>query len=441
VLVLENESRTWQAETIVRRPDSAAPTRTVPPEWEDKLRGIQSVTDRALSELDSQTFLEVLVERVREALQADTAAILLLDKPLGHLTATAASGLEEEVRQGVRIPIGKGFAGRIAAQGAPVVLDEVDHTKVINPILLDKGVRSLMGAPLLASGAVIGVLHVGTLVPRKFTEEDVDLLQLAADRAVVAVQSLQAQLDRAAASALQRSLLPSALPTVPGLSMAARYVPGTGNVGGDWYDVFQLPSGAVCAVIGDVAGSGLRAAAIMGRVRSALRAYALETDDPAEILTRLERKMRYFEPDAMVTLLCAVFSLSLDRVSVASAGHMPPVVARLGQAASPAAIVSDLLIGVPDARARHVNGIDFPAGATLCLYTDGLVERRDRPIDEGISKLCAALPVGDPELACACVMAAMTDANPHNDDVALLIISRDRPEQDESSAFPPGGAV
>jgi phosphoserine phosphatase RsbU/P len=447
VLVLENESRTWQAETIVRRQASAAPTRTVPPEWEDKLRGIQSVTDRALSELDSETFLDVLVERVREALQADTAAILLLDKPSGHLIATAASGLEEEVRQGVRIPIGRGFAGRIAAQGAPVLLDQVDDTKVINPILLAKGISSLMGAPLLASGTVIGVLHVGTLIPRKFTEEDVDLLQLAADRAVVAVQSLQAQLDRAAASALQRSLLPSALPTVPGLSMAARYVPGSGNIGGDWYDVFQLPSGAVCAVIGDVAGSGLRAAAIMGRVRSALRAYALETDDPAEILTRLDRKMRYFEPDAMVTLLCAVFSLSLDRVSVASAGHLPPVVARVGHAASPAAIVSDLLIGVPDARARHVSGIDFPAGATLCLYTDGLVERRDRPIDEGISRLCAALPVGDPEVACACVMAAMTDASPRNDDVALLIISRERPdneennENDENSAFPPGGAV
>src|SRR6185437_13023612 len=174
------------------------------------------------------------------------------------------------------------------------------------------------------------VLHVGTLKRRRFTADDVDLLQLAADRAAMAVQALQAQLDRAAAYALQRSLLPSALPSVPGLSMAARYVPGAGHVGGDWYDVFPLPSGELCAVIGDVAGSGLRAAAIMGRVRSALRAYALESSDPAEILGRLEAKLGYFEPDAMVTVLCAVFNPCLDRVRISSAGHLPPVLARPG---------------------------------------------------------------------------------------------------------------
>ena len=131
---------------------------------------------------DPQALLDVLVDRVKEALQADTAAVLLLDRPSGQLVATAASGLEEEVQQEVRIPLGKGFAGRIAAQGRPVILDEVDRTKVVNPILLAKGIRSLMGAPLLAEGTVIGVLHVGTLSPRAFTSHDVDLLQLAADR-------------------------------------------------------------------------------------------------------------------------------------------------------------------------------------------------------------------------------------------------------------------
>ena len=171
----------------------------------------------------------MLVERVREALQADTAAVLLLDRPSGQLVATAASGLEEEVQQGVRIPIGKGFAGRIAALAQPVVLNQVDHTKVVNPILLDKGIRSLMGAPLLADARVIGVLHVGTLTGRVFTREDMDLLQLAADRAALAVQAISDQIDRAAAGALQRSLLPSALPTLPGLDMAARYVPGSGK--------------------------------------------------------------------------------------------------------------------------------------------------------------------------------------------------------------------
>jgi phosphoserine phosphatase RsbU/P len=441
-LLLDNERRPEDWVAAQDNDQAARPTSAragVLPHFEEKLRGVQSITDRALSELDSQALLEALVERVREALQADTSAVLLLDHPSGQLVATAASGLEEEVQQGVRIHIGQGFAGRIAAQGTPVILDEVDHTKVVNPILLSKGIRSLMGAPLIANGAVIGVLHVGTLKPRRFTTDDVDLLQLAADRAAMAVQALQGQLDRAAASALQRSLLPSDLPSVPGLSMATRYVPGTGNVGGDWYDVFPLPSGELCAVIGDVAGSGLRAAAIMGRVRSALRAYALESSDPAEILSRLEKKLRYFEPDVMVTLLCAVFSRSGDQVRMASAGHLPPILARPGQAAVPADIVSDLLIGVPEVTARHITAVDFPAGATLCLYTDGLIERRGQAIDDGIRKLCAAVPTGDPEVACACVMAAMADGM-RTDDVALLIISRE-PGQVPGSAAGPGGAA
>ena len=117
---------------------------------------------------------------------------------------------------------------------------------------------------------MIGVLHVGTLTGRVFTSEDVDLLQLAADRAALAVQALYAQLDRATTAALQRSLLSSALPEICGLEMAGpRNVPGTGNFGGDWYDVFGLPSGHVCAVIGDVTRTGLNAAVIMGRMRSA----------------------------------------------------------------------------------------------------------------------------------------------------------------------------
>jgi phosphoserine phosphatase RsbU/P len=394
------------------------------PELAEKLRDIQSITDAALSTLDPQSLLNVLVDRVKEALQADTAAVLLLDPPSGQLVATAASGLEEEVQQGVRIPIGKGFAGRIAAQGQPVILAEVDHTKVVNPILLDKGIQSLMGAPLRADGRVIGVLHVGTLSRRSFSSEDVDLLQLAADRAAVAVQALAVRVDRAATAALQRSLMPSALPAVSRLEMAARFVPGSGNVGGDWYDVFALPSGSVCAVIGDVTGTGLNAAVIMGRMRSALRAYALETEDPADMLERLNRKMGHFEPDVMATVLCAVIPPSLEEVRISCAGHLPPLLAPPGQPAEVVKVAADLPIGLATPRPRRVITAHFPPGAVLCLYTDGLVERRDRPLDDGIARLCAAATAADPERACASVMAAMASYVTHTDDVALLMLRR-----------------
>ena len=414
------DTLSWRGVGLLHQDEGQRPSPAA--EWADKLRDIQSITDAALSLLDPQALLDALVARIRDALQADTAAVLLLDRPNGQLVAAAAAGLEEEVEQGTHIPIGRGFAGRIAALGQPVILDKVDHTRVVNPILLAKGIRSLLGAPLLADGQVIGVLHVGTLNGRVFTREDVDLLQLAADRAAVAVQALNSQLDRAATAVLQRSLLPAALPETGGLQMAARYVPGSGNVGGDWYDVFHVPTGDVWAVIGDVTGTGLNAAVIMGRMRSALRAYALETSDPAEVLERLSRKMRHFEPDAIASVLCAVINPALGQARLSCAGHPPPLIARPGQPAELAEVHADVLIGVDSPAPRRVSTIGLPPGAILCLYTDGLVERRDRSIDEGIARLAAAIPAEDPENACASVMLAMSGFVTHRDDIAMLMV-------------------
>jgi len=393
-------------------------------EAQGRLRDLQSITDVALSRLGDHDFLPVLLDRARGILRADTAALLLLDSPAGQLVAVAAAGLEEEVRQGVRIPVGQGFAGRVAASGRPVILTHVDHTTVLNPILMDKGIRSLLGVPLMANGKVIGVLHVGSLTPRGFTSDDATLLQLAADRAALAVQSLRSADERIAAVALQRSLLPSALPVVPGLRIAARYVPGSGVLGGDWYDVFVLPSGELGVVIGDVAGSGLQAAVVMGRMRSALRAYALETTDPADVLGRLDRKMQYFEPGAMATVLYAVLDLALDRVRIASAGHLPPVMAGPGEAGSLVDISGGLMIGVDPQVQRQVTTVKIAHGAVLCLYTDGLVERREHPLDEGLARLCGAVVARPPEEVCVSVMGALVGGTSARDDVALLTLQR-----------------
>jgi phosphoserine phosphatase RsbU/P len=404
----------------------------------DKLRDIQSLADAALSQLDPTSLLDELVKRVQDVLQADTATVLLLEPGGSHLIATAASGLEEEVRQGVRIPVGRGFAGTVVARRKPLILNRVDATNVINPILLNAGVRSLMGAPLMAGGEAIGVLHVGTLTEREFTSHDADLLQLAADRAALAVQAVTAEVDRAAATALQRSLVPSAFPSVAGLSMAGRYVPGSGNFGGDWYDVFGLPSGEVCAVIGDVAGTGLRAAVTMGRMRSALRSYALETSSPAEILRRLDWKIQYFEPGALATVLCAVFEPSLEVVRISSAGHLPPILALPDGPGEAVEIANDALIGLVPAVDRRVTTLSFPPGALLCLYTDGLVERHDRFLDDGIGRLAGVVTARHPEVACAAAMVAMSDFTLHSDDVALLMLRR-RPEPDPPAPSAPAG--
>jgi serine phosphatase RsbU (regulator of sigma subunit) len=393
-----------------------------PPDADDKLRDIRSLTDAALSYLGADELLDVLLRRVRNVLDADTAAVLLLDRAGRQLIATAASGLEEEVTQGVRIPIGGGFAGRIAAERRPVILDRVDHDHVLNPILLEKGIRSMVGVPLLVNGTSIGVMHVGTQHDRVFTEDDAALLQLAADRAALAVQSLRSREDRAAVAALQGSLLPTALPTVRGVEAAARYVAGNGQVGGDWYDVFPLPSGELGVVVGDVAGSGLYSAVIMGRMRSALRSYALEFTSPADVLSKLDRKMQYFEKDVMATVSYAVLDPDSGNLRLSSAGHYPPVVAAVGEHGTLVEIAVDAPIGVADAVSRQVTTLTLRPGAVLCFYTDGLVERRDRPIDEGLIRLCEVLSAQPPDMVCATVMSALVGREPPGDDIALLAL-------------------
>ena len=167
-------------------------------------------------------------------------------------------------------------------------------------------------------------------------------VQLVADRAALAINAGRLKQDRTVATALQRSLLPR-LPEISGLEIAARYLPGHDRlVGGDWYDVFELPTGHVGAAIGDVVGHGLRSATVMGRIRNALRAYALDSDDPAAVLTRLDDMVCHFEPDEMATVLYGVFDPDRRRMTVSVAGHPLPLITS-PTADNPALISSDTI--------------------------------------------------------------------------------------------------
>jgi signal transduction histidine kinase len=154
----------------------------------EHVRRLQTVTDAALAHLRLDELLNALLERTRQILEVDTCAILLLDEGTNELVAHAALGIEEEVEQGVRVPVGGGFAGRIAAEKRPVILDDVDHAHVLNPLLREKGVKSMLGVPLVVEGEVRGVFHVGSLRYRAFGDDEVELLQLVADRAALAIE-------------------------------------------------------------------------------------------------------------------------------------------------------------------------------------------------------------------------------------------------------------
>jgi K+-sensing histidine kinase KdpD len=186
---------------------SRAPSRSRTSSDAETLRKLQAVTDAALAHLSLDRLLSELLERIRDALEADTSALLMLDRERDELVARAAKGLEEEVERGTRIPFGKGFAGRIAATRDVVTIEDVDHSYVLNPILREKGVKSLLGAPLLIGEDVLGVVHVGTLTPRIFTPDDVELLRVVAGRAALAIDRALAYEDLLRMTELQREFI------------------------------------------------------------------------------------------------------------------------------------------------------------------------------------------------------------------------------------------
>jgi sigma-B regulation protein RsbU (phosphoserine phosphatase) len=411
-------------------------TESANPGVDERLRRIEAITDVALIKLGIGDLLHEMLDGIRDVMQIDTAAILLLDASGRYLVTAAARGLDESERQRAHIPVGQGFAGRVAAERSPIVIDPVTSENVVNPVLVRSGIRAILGVPLVSEGNLIGVLHVGTRqAQRQFADEDIQLLIRVAELVSSATRTRLDAEDRAAAQALQRSLLPSQLPRVPGLDFAARYVPGEGSVSGDWYDVFTLPGGRVGVVMGDVAGHGLRASVVMGRLRSALRAYALEHDDPAYVLHRLDVKIHYFETGAMATALYAVTEPPFDRIRISSAGHLPPMLVMPGGAeAHLTDVPPDLPLGVDPSTLRRSTTVRLPVGSSLALFTDGLVERRTLstaaagverdPIDHGLAELARVLRPGSAESACTRVMDHLLSVQAPDDDVALLVLSR-----------------
>jgi serine phosphatase RsbU (regulator of sigma subunit)/anti-sigma regulatory factor (Ser/Thr protein kinase) len=226
------------------------------------------------------------------------------------------------------------------------------------------------------------------------------------------------------AETLQRSLLPDRLPEIPGLSLAVRYVPATANVqvGGDWYDVVQLPGGLIGLAIGDVAGHGLPAAATMGQVRLALRAYALQDPSPVSVVSGLHQLVSELAMPDLVTLMYLVYDPATRQLRYTNAGHPPALVIDGGRSA----YLEDGLsppVGVTAEAAYTEASLELATGSTLLLYTDGLVERRRVSIQEGLDRLsvqAVAHPNGSLEALCDHLLSSLLEPNQVADDIALL---------------------
>jgi serine phosphatase RsbU (regulator of sigma subunit) len=327
------------------------------------------------------------------------------------------------------VPLGRGFAGRIAAGRRPVVIEDIVDADVVNPVLRENGVRSLVGVPLLVDDRLVGVLHVGSAQRGRFGESDIALLQQASERVGHVVQASLLALERSGSTLLQRSLLPPALPHVAGLDVAFRYIAGAGGrVGGDWYDLFVLPSGSVCVTVGDVVGRGLGAAAVMGRVRTALRVQCFATDgDPAAALAMVDRALRHFEPGELATAIVGVMEPPFERLRLAVAGHPAPVIAEPDGTCGYVDTTIGPPLGVEPVRPREERSVALPLGAVAAFYTDGLVERRHESLQDRIAQLCAVVTAAHPQEVCGAVMGRMIGLDAPTDDVALLVLRRTSP--------------
>jgi len=300
------------------------------------------------------------------------------------------------------------------------------------------GLSSLLIVPLIARARTLGAL---TLVHaesgRRYEEEDLRFAEDLARRAAVAVDNARLYTrEHRAVVTLQQSLLPRQLPDIPGMQFAARYLPATSevDVGGDWYDAIALADGNVGLVIGDVAGHGLEAAAVMGQFRNALRAYALDGAGPAAAVDRLNRLTRTFEQNDMATLVYGEFDSTVNSLRFVRAGHPPPLVRAPDGTVTGVNGRGSLPVGVAHNSQYEADTLELAPNTTLLLYTDGLVERRGETLEDGIARLERVLsgaPSSLEELCDHVIETAAPDPD-RADDIAVLAL---RPVPVDATAF------
>jgi serine phosphatase RsbU (regulator of sigma subunit) len=258
-----------------------------------------------------------------------------------------------------------------------------------------------------------------------WTDTEVEAVELLR-RSLIETLYSRARRTAESAMALQLSLLPEKLPDIEGVEMCARYLPTAGGeVGGDWYDVSVLDDGRLALVIGDVSGHGLEAAGTMGELRSVLRAYLLDADSPADVLSRLNRTVLRVLPHTFATCLVAMLDPATGEGKVASRGHLPLAVVGADGAVELADVALRPPLGAPG---RYEPGEDasftVAPGGGLVLYTDGLVERRREVIDRGLDRLLAA--AGRPgriDERCDAIVAGCRDPEAL-DDATVLVLRR-----------------
>jgi serine phosphatase RsbU (regulator of sigma subunit)/anti-sigma regulatory factor (Ser/Thr protein kinase) len=410
-------SRLFDAEQLVRR-------RT------ERLQDMTVALSNALTRADVAS---VVVDEIGEAMGADATALASVaeERQLAQPLASrgyAGDVLERWLDISVDAQTPAARALRRRASAFYETIDEIrDEFPDVAADVIASGHSSFLFVPLVVGRRASGVVVMSWAEPHELSTEDRRFVESLAGQAAQALdRATHFESEQTIAETLQRSVLPVSLPRMEGVQLAARYVPGTAelDVGGDWFDAIPLPDGRLGLVVGDVVGKGVQAAATMAQLRNGLRAFSLDRMKPSSTLARLNRLAEEVVETAFATIAYVVVDPKAGVCRFSSAGHPPPLIAYPDGRVELLEGGRGLPLGAgSDTRYRQAVA-ELPVGSVLVLYTDGLVERRGRAIDEGFERLREATKRGprEPEQLVEHILEEMVGGEERGDDIALLAV-------------------
>ncbi|GLW20753.1 PAS domain S-box protein [Microbispora triticiradicis] len=401
---------------------------------------LQGATAQLAEALTVEQVVQVIIDVGRTALAADHSAVALLDDNRATLKVINSGGTPDAPGEDIDLAHPSVMTMAVNSR-RPVFAESLDSLRIqlvdagadetqIAKFLEQTEERAWVGLPLLAAGRALGALRFSFNRSQKISQEDGVFLEALAGQCALAVERATLfEREHRTAETLQRSLLPDRLPVVSGLKLAQRFRSGSRHVqvGGDWYDAFVLQDGRVAAVVGDVMGKGVKAAAGMGRIRNAMRALALTNPPPAAVLTGLDRVFEATEEEEQVTTLAyMVVEPGTGEGTLALAGHPPPLLV------SPQGVglLHETEPGTPLgwATSRKQYRFCVPPGHTAVLYSDGLVENRKRGLDAGLRELSSVVAEAPPEVVASphmlldFLVERMLSGYEQDDDVTVLAV-------------------
>jgi serine phosphatase RsbU (regulator of sigma subunit)/anti-sigma regulatory factor (Ser/Thr protein kinase) len=394
---------------------------------------LQSMTAALSNSLTPGDVSAVVVDEIGAAVGADATALATVVEERGLVKVLASRGyakeqLESWLEQSLDEPTPW---NRVVRRRVSAFFETLDSLRNEFPEVADAvavtGHESFLFVPLVAGRRPNGLVVMSWAEPVDFAAEERRYVEALAGQAAQALDRASTfETEQTIAETLQRSVLPVSLPRVEGVQIAARYLPGTTelDVGGDWFDAMLLPDGRLGLVVGDVVGKGVQAAATMAQLRNALRAYSLERMKPSSTVARLNRLAEEVVETTFATMVYVVLDPERGVCRFTSAGHPPPLVAYPDGGVVLLEGGRGLPLGAGSDTVYCQDVVELPAGSVLVLYTDGLVERRGRPIDDGFERLRDAARTGprDPEQLVEHILEHLVGGEERGDDIALLAV-------------------